>query len=251
MRKHLIAAIIALTFNLNYSQYNNYSQPKEFIISGIVSSLDNDELLEYATITLLNTENNDVITGGISDNFGKFSIPTKPGKYNILIEYISFKNLTMNGVEINNNLDLGKLKLEIDYESLGEVEIIAEELEILNPSLPLPFQLDEYSSVGEEARLKYRFLDLRRADMQHNLRLRSVVSSSLRDYLDSNGFLEIETPILTKATPEGARDYLVPSRTFPGSFFALPQSPQLFKQTLIASGFEKYYQFANALEMKI
>ena len=127
MRKRLIAAIIALTFNLNYSQYNNYSQPKEFIISGIVSSLDNDELLEYATITLLNTENNDVITGGISDNFGKFSISTKPGKYNILIEYISFKNLTLNGVEINNNLDLGKLKLEIDYESLGEVEIIAEE----------------------------------------------------------------------------------------------------------------------------
>ena len=127
MRKHLIAAIIALTFNLNYSQYNNYSQPKEFIISGIVSSLDNDELLEYATITLLNTENNDVITGGISDNFGKFYSSTKPGKYNILIEYISFKNLTLNGVEINNNLDLGKLKLEIDYESLGEVEIIAEE----------------------------------------------------------------------------------------------------------------------------
>ena len=127
----------------------------------------------------------------------------------------------------------------------GEVEIIAEELDILNPSLPLPFQLDEYSSVGEEARLKYRFLDLRRADMQHNLRLRSSVSSSLRDYLNSNGFLEIETPILTKATPEGARDYLVPSRTFPGSFFALPQSPQLFKQTLIASGFEKYYQFAK------
>ena len=127
MRKHLIAAIIALTFNLNYSQYNNYSQPKEFIISGIVSSLDNDELLEYATITLLNTENNDVITGGISDNFGKFSISTKTGKYNILIEYISFKNLTLNEVEINNNLDLGEIKLELDYESLSEVEIIAEE----------------------------------------------------------------------------------------------------------------------------
>ena len=127
MRKHLIAAIIALTFNLNYSQYNNYSQPKEFIISGIVSSLDNDELLEYATITLLNTENNDVITGGITDNFGKFSISIKPGKYNILIEYISFKNLTLNEVEINNNIDLGKIKLELDYESLGEVEIIAEE----------------------------------------------------------------------------------------------------------------------------
>ena len=127
MRKPLIAAIIALTFNLNFSQYNNYSQPNEFIVSGIVSSIDNDELLEYATITLLNTENNDVITGGISDNFGKFSISTKPGKYNILIEYISFKNLTLNEVEINNNIDLGEIKLELDYESLNEVEIIAEE----------------------------------------------------------------------------------------------------------------------------
>ena len=127
MRKHLIAVIIALTFNLNFSQSYNFNQPKEFIISGVISSFDNDELLEYATITLLNTENNDVITGGISDNFGKFSISTKPGKYNILIEYISFKNLTLNDVEINNNIDLGEIKLELDFESLGEVEIIAEE----------------------------------------------------------------------------------------------------------------------------
>ena len=127
MIKHLIAAIIALTYNLNFSQYNNYSQPKEFIISGIVSSLDNDELLEYATITLLNTENNNVVTGGISDNFGKFSIPTQAGTYNILIEYISFKNLTLNNVVINSNLELGKIQLELDYESLSEVEIIAEE----------------------------------------------------------------------------------------------------------------------------
>ena len=127
----------------------------------------------------------------------------------------------------------------------GDVEIVASDLEILNQSQPLPFQLDEYSSAGEETRLKYRFLDLRRSEMQHNLRLRSKVSSSLRDYLNKNEFIEIETPLLTKATPEGARDYLVPSRTFPGSFFALPQSPQLFKQTLMASGFEKYYQFAR------
>ena len=104
MIKHLTAAIIALSFNLIFSQYSNYSEPKEFIISGIVSSLDNDELLEYATITLLNTENNNVITGGISDNYGKFSIPVKAGIYNILIEYISFKNLTLNSIEINNNL---------------------------------------------------------------------------------------------------------------------------------------------------
>ena len=127
----------------------------------------------------------------------------------------------------------------------GRVEIIASELEILNASLPMPFQLDEHTSVGEETRLKYRFLDLRRSDMQENLRLRSRVSGSLRNFLNAEEFIEIETPLLTKATPEGARDYLVPSRTFPGSFFALPQSPQLFKQTLMASGFEKYYQFAK------
>ncbi len=132
-----------------------------------------------------------------------------------------------------------------DNLATGEVEIIASDLEILNPSLPIPFQLDEYSSVGEETRLKFRFLDLRRTEMQDNLRLRSRVSTSLRSYLDNEDFIEIETPLLTKATPEGARDYLVPSRTFPGQFFALPQSPQLFKQTLMASGFEKYFQFAK------
>ena len=127
----------------------------------------------------------------------------------------------------------------------GEVEIEATELTILNTSLPLPFQLDEYSSVGEETRLKFRFLDLRRDEMQSNLRLRAKVSQVLREFLNHKDFIEIETPLLTKATPEGARDYVVPSRTFPGSFFALPQSPQLFKQTLMASGFERYYQFAK------
>ena len=127
----------------------------------------------------------------------------------------------------------------------GEIEINASGLTILNNSLALPFQLDEYTSVGEETRLKYRFLDLRRDAMQVKLRLRAKVSHSLRNFLNDENFLEIETPLLTKATPEGARDYLVPSRTYPGSFFALPQSPQLFKQTLMASGFEKYYQFAR------
>ena len=127
----------------------------------------------------------------------------------------------------------------------GKVEIEANELTILNTSLPLPFQLDEYSSVGEETRLKFRFLDLRRDEMQSNLRLRAKASQVLREFLDLNDFIEIETPLLTKATPEGARDYVVPSRTFPSSFFALPQSPQLFKQTLMVSGFERYYQFAK------
>ncbi|MFL2706201.1 MAG: aspartate--tRNA ligase [Gammaproteobacteria bacterium] len=127
----------------------------------------------------------------------------------------------------------------------GEIEIVGSSLKILNPSQPIPFQLDDYSSVGEETRLKYRFLDLRRDQMQENIRLRSKTTKCVRDFLDKYEFLEIETPLLTKATPEGARDYLVPSRTYPGSFFALPQSPQLFKQTLMASGFERYYQFAR------
>ncbi len=127
----------------------------------------------------------------------------------------------------------------------GEIEVVGSSLEILNSSLPTPFQLDEYASVGEETRLRYRFLDLRREEMQKNLRLRSKTSKCVRDYLEANEFIEIETPLLTKATPEGARDYLVPSRTYPGSFFALPQSPQLFKQTIMASGFQKYYQFAR------
>ena len=136
----------------------------------------------------------------------------------------------------------GTVNLELDT---GEVEVVGSSLKILNPSLPIPFQLDEHASVGEETRLKYRFLDLRREEMQKNIRLRSKTSKSVRDYLETNEFIEIETPLLTKATPEGARDYLVPSRTFPGSFFALPQSPQLFKQTLMASGFQRYYQFAR------
>ncbi|MEC7865442.1 MAG: aspartate--tRNA ligase, partial [Pseudomonadota bacterium] len=127
----------------------------------------------------------------------------------------------------------------------GEIEVIGSSLKILNSSLPIPFQLDEHASAGEETRLKYRFLDLRRDEMQENLRLRSKTSKCVRDYLEANDFIEIETPLLTKATPEGARDYLVPSRTYPGSFFALPQSPQLFKQTLMASGFQRYYQFAR------
>jgi aspartyl-tRNA synthetase len=136
----------------------------------------------------------------------------------------------------------GTVNLELDT---GEVEVVGSSLKILNPSLPIPFQLDDHASVGEETRLKYRFLDLRREEMHKNIILRSKTSKCVRDYLDTNEFIEIETPLLTKATPEGARDYLVPSRTFPGSFFALPQSPQLFKQTLMASGFQRYYQFAR------
>jgi aspartyl-tRNA synthetase len=126
----------------------------------------------------------------------------------------------------------------------GKVEVLASALEILNRSEALPFQLDE-EGLSEPVRLKHRYLDLRRDFMQRNLRLRARIVQALRRHLEDRGFLEIETPMLTKSTPEGARDYLVPSRTHPGHFFALPQSPQLFKQILMMSGFERYYQFAR------
>src|SRR5437879_9210061 len=125
----------------------------------------------------------------------------------------------------------------------GRVELVARELELLNRSEPLPFQLDE--QVGEEVRLKYRYLDLRREVMSQRLRLRHRLTRSMRGYLDANGFIDLETPMLTKATPEGARDYLVPSRTHPGKFFALPQSPQIFKQLLMTAGFDRYYQIVR------
>ena len=125
----------------------------------------------------------------------------------------------------------------------GRVELLAQELELLNRSEPLPFQLDE--TVGEEVRLKYRYLDLRREVMNQRLRLRHRITRSMRNYLDNNGFIDLETPMLTKATPEGARDYLVPSRTHEGKFFALPQSPQIFKQLLMISGFDRYYQIVR------
>lgn len=127
----------------------------------------------------------------------------------------------------------------------GEIEVYGTELEILSVAETPPFPLNEHSNVGEDVRLKFRYLDLRRQEMQHNLRFRSKVTNAIRNYLDDNEFLDIETPILTRATPEGARDYLVPSRTHEGQFFALPQSPQIFKQLLMVSGFDRYYQIAK------
>ncbi len=127
----------------------------------------------------------------------------------------------------------------------GEIEIYGVHLEILNEALTPPFQLDQHVVVGEDVRLKYRYMDLRRADMQKSLRLRSAVSNSIRNYLSEHGFLDVETPIMTRATPEGARDYLIPSRTYPGQFFAMPQSPQLFKQMLMVAGCDRYYQIAK------
>ena len=127
----------------------------------------------------------------------------------------------------------------------GTVEVLGKELELLSEAATPPFPLDAHHAVGEDVRLKFRYMDLRRPEMQRNLIFRSRLTSSIRKFLDDNGFLDIETPILTRATPEGARDYLVPSRTHSGEFFALPQSPQLFKQLLMVSGFDRYYQIAR------
>ena len=126
----------------------------------------------------------------------------------------------------------------------GEVEMLATEIEVLNPSLTPPFMLDD-ENLTETVRLEHRYIDLRRPAMQKNLMLRYRVAKTLRDYLDSNGFIEVETPMLTRSTPEGARDYLVPSRVHHGQFFALPQSPQLFKQLLMVSGFDRYFQITK------
>jgi aspartyl-tRNA synthetase len=127
----------------------------------------------------------------------------------------------------------------------GHVEVTASEVEVLNPSAPLPFQLDDHTEVGEEARLRYRYLDLRRSGPAHALRLRSKINQAARNVLLDQDFVEIETPTLTRSTPEGARDFLVPARLSPGSWYALPQSPQLFKQLLMVAGMERYFQIAR------
>src|SRR5579872_740052 len=134
---------------------------------------------------------------------------------------------------INAELPTGKYELQVTC------------LQVLNKAKALPFMLDEGQEVDEELRLKYRYLDLRRPEMYQKFALRNKVIFALREYLQSNGFLEIETPILTKNTPEGAREFLVPSRLTPGSFYAMPQSPQIYKQLLMASGMERYFQVAR------
>ena len=127
----------------------------------------------------------------------------------------------------------------------GEVEVLGKELKILNAAKTPPFQLDEHSEAGEDIRLRYRYMDLRRPEMQQRMQARARITSAVRSYLEEHGFWDIETPTLSRATPEGARDYLVPSRTHPGEFFALPQSPQVYKQLLMMSGMDKYYQIAR------
>ena len=127
----------------------------------------------------------------------------------------------------------------------GEIEVVADELLLLNEAKTPPFSPAEDAIANEEVRLKWRYLDLRRVEMQKNFALRSRVAMAIRNYLVGEGFLEIETPFMTKSTPEGARDYLVPSRVHAGEFYALPQSPQIFKQILMISGFDRYFQIAR------
>jgi len=127
----------------------------------------------------------------------------------------------------------------------GEIEILAEKLEVLNPSITPPFTIEEHTDGGEDLRMKYRYLDLRRAAIRKNLQLRHRMAFEVRKYMSEQGFLEVETPVLIKSTPEGARDFVVPSRMNPGEFYALPQSPQTFKQLLMVAGFDKYFQIVK------
>lgn len=155
----------------------------------------------------------------------------------------SIKNETV--IEVSGKVEIREEQTYNAKLKTGTIELRAEELCVLSAAKKLPFQMAEAGGVKEELRLKYRYLDLRREELQENLRFRHKLARAVRDYLDDEGFIEVETPILTKSTPEGARDYLVPSRVHPGAFYALPQSPQIFKQLLMVGGMDKYYQIAR------
>jgi len=181
-----------------------------------------------------------VIFVDLRDRTGLVQLVFKPEEIKIADEIRSEFVLFITGVvrlrpEGTQNLQL----------KTGQIEIDVKSAQILNASLPLPFSLDDYAHVSEEVRLKYRYLDLRRPEMKSRFEVRAKITRIMREFLNDHGFLDIETPFLTKATPEGARDYLVPSRNFPGEFYALPQSPQLFKQLLMMSGFDRYYQIVK------
>jgi aspartyl-tRNA synthetase len=148
-------------------------------------------------------------------------------------------------VAIEGTVELRPEEMRNPSMSTGDVEVMVHNISVLNEARVPPFIVEDGVEVNDTLRLKYRFLDLRRPSLQYNIMLRHRATRSVRSYLDANGFVDVETPVLTKSTPEGARDYLVPSRVFPGRCFALPQSPQLFKQLLMVSGFDRYYQIVK------
>ena len=201
----------------------------------------NEEVILYGWVNK-RRDHGGVIFLDLRDNKGITQIVANPDIKETFVIAESIKNefvLKVKGKVISREDSMVNTKIPT-----GEIEIIAKHIEILNTSKPIPFQLDS-KDISEEVRLKYRYLDLRREKMQKQIRLRSEVISFIRNFMEKNNFLDIETPFLTKATPEGARDYLIPSRTHKGNFFALPQSPQLFKQLLMISGFDRYYQIVK------
>lgn len=178
----------------------------------------------------------------LRDRYGKIQIVVLKKLAGEILKDIT----TESNLKITGEVKKRKQGTENKNIATGEIEVLADKIEILNKCPPLPFELND-SSVSEDIRLKYRFLDLRTENMQKNLTLRHKIIKSFRDFFDKEGFIEIETPLLGKSTPEGARDYIVPSRVNPGKFFALPQSPQLYKQLLMISGYDKYFQIAKCL----
>jgi len=211
-------------------------------LCGQISRNEIDQTVTVSGWVLNRRDHGGVIFIDLRDRAGQVQIvadPDTPGPFAVADGARSEYVLSVSGkVRIRPE---GTVNHEL---ATGEIEILAHHIDLLSRSEPLPFQMDE-QEIGEPTRLRYRFLDLRRPVMQNAIRLRHRVISALRGFLNEREFVDIETPILTRSTPEGARDYLVPSRTHPGEFFALPQSPQLFKQLLMVAGFERYYQIAR------
>ncbi len=211
-------------------------------LCGQVAESDVDQTIELHGWVLSRRDHGGVIFIDLRDRSGWVQVvvdPDSPRPFAVAEDVRNEYVLEVHG-QVRRRPD-GTDNLEL---STGTVEVLADSIRIWSISEALPFQMDDME-ISESVRLKYRYLDLRRAPMQRNLRLRHQVVSELRSFLNGRDFVEIETPMLTRSTPEGARDYLVPSRTYPGNFFALPQSPQLFKQLLMVSGFERYYQMAR------
>lgn len=184
-----------------------------------------------------------VIFVDLRDREGLVQIVCNPESQDIFAKAESVRNEFV--LKISGKVIARAAEATNDNLKTGKIEIQATEFEVLSEAETPVFPIGEYQEIGEETRLKYRYLDLRRPEMQQRFQMRSKITNTLRNFMDAHGFLETETPVLTKATPEGARDYLVPSRTHPNNFFALPQSPQLFKQLLMMSGMDRYYQFAR------